>query len=187
MDNQSPFIDRASPALNADPTLSDESRASLWDAFHNKSAEELTQHLQSQDIPDSTKHALWTAKQASMPPVKAEPVDKVTNAINKMVALPDDVLDKAEQHPAVLKAFTTAATTPEKEPAGASGEGSGTGKGKKTPDAEEAPSVPTDVPATPAGHALVHSSNGGHYHVPVENLDKARQIDPSLTVLHVEP
>lgn len=183
----SPFMDHAAPILNADPTLSDEFRASLWDAFHSKNSDELVQHLTPLAIPDDTKHKLFQAKQIASPPVKAEPVDKVTAAIGKMVALPPDVLDKAEQHPQVLKAFTTAATTAEPAPQAAPSEPNAAPKGKKTPEAPEAPSVPADVPATPSGHALVHSSNGSHYHIPVANLDGARKIDPDLTVLHVEP
>jgi hypothetical protein len=183
----SPFMDHAAPVLNADPTLNDQQRSDLWDAFHSKNSDELVQHLTPLAIPDDTKHKLFQAKQLASPPAKIEPVDKVTAALNKMAALPPDVLEKAESHPQVMKAFTTAAVTPEKEPVAAPSEPAVAPKGKKTPEAEEAPQVPTDVPATPSQHALIHASNGAHYHVPVDRLDKAKEIDPNLTVLHVEP
>jgi hypothetical protein len=184
----SPFQDHASPILAADSTVNDENRSQLWDIFHqSKDANELAAKLQPLPYADDLKHKLWTAKQSIAPPAKPEPVDKVSAAISKMVALPPDVLDKAEQHPQVLKAFTTAATTAEPAPPAAPSEPVAAPKGKKTPEAEEAPQAPTDVPATPSQHALIHGSNGGHYHVPTANLDAARKIDPNLTVLHVEP
>lgn len=181
----SPFMDHASPILQAEPSITDQQRSDLWDAFHTKNAEELTQHLAPMAIPDDLKHKLWTAKQASSP--VAPPVDKVTEAVQRMVALDPKTLDVAEAHPNLLKAFTTAATTEPKsaqEPASAS---PAAGKGKKTTEAPAAPALPPDVPATPSGHALIHGSNGGHYHVPVANVEKARSIDPGMTVLHVEP
>jgi|SRR5579864_430172 len=181
----SPFMDHAAPILQGEPSITDQQRSDLWDAFHSKNSDELVQHLAPLAIPDDLKHKLWQAKQASIPAV--EPVDKITAAINKMVALPPEVLDKAEQHPNVLKAITTAATTPEKPAQEAASATSAASKGKTASAASEAPAAPLDVPATPAGHALVHASNGGHYHVPTANLDKARAVDPNLTVLHVEP
>jgi hypothetical protein len=181
----SPFQDHAAPILQGEPTITDQQRSDLWDAFHSKSPDELVQHLAPLAIPDETKHKLFQAKQASMP--VAPPVDKVTEAVQRVAALDPKVLDIAESHPNILKAFTTAATIepkPAQEPTAAS---SAASKGKKTAEAPEATTVPPDVPATPSGHALIHASNGGHYHVPVANLDKARAVDPNLTVLHVEP
>lgn len=185
----SPFQDHASPILSADPTLSDQQRSDLWDAFHSKNPDELVQHLTPLAIPDDTKHKLWAAKQASMPPVKVEPVDKVTAAVNKMVALPPDVLDKAEQHPNVLKAFTTAATAPEKEPTAAAGASSAVPRGEKTPAAPKTPLAPRadgqpHFPSIPDGHHRILSSNGGVYDVPVENIEKARAVDPNLHILN---
>jgi hypothetical protein len=180
-------MDHAAPVLSSEPSLDPQAKSDLWDAFHSKSPEELIQHLTPLAVPDDFKKRLLDAKQASLPPVKAEPVDKVSAAIGKMVTLPPDVLDKAENHPNVLKAFTTAATTAEpaaQEPAGAA---SPAGKSKKAAGTPEAASVAPDLPPTPSGHALTHSSNGGYYHVPVANIAKAKAIDPSLTVLHVEP
>ena len=181
----SPFVDQAEPILRGDPALDDATRASLWDAFHSKNADELVQHLQPLPIPDDTKHKLWTAKLASTP--VAPPLDKVTAAISRIKQIDPDTLEVAEAHPNVLKALTSAATAPEKaagEPAGASKAAS---KGSTPQTAKKAPAVPLDTPATPAGHALVQTSDGGLYHVPAANIDRARQIDPKLKVLHAEP
>ena len=187
MDNSTPFIDHAAPILAGDPAITDEQRANLWDVFNNsKDHNELAQHLQAMiAVPDDTKQALFDAKKKAVPPV--EPLDKVTAAIARIKQIPPDVLEMAESHPNVLKAITSAATTPEKgagEPAGASKAAS---KGSTPQTAKKAPAVPLDTPATPAGHALVQTSDGGLYHVPAANIDRARQIDPKLKVLHAEP
>jgi hypothetical protein len=187
MDTQNPFMDHAAPILAGEPTITDQQRADLHDAFYTKNSDELVNHLTPLAIPDDLKRKLFDAKQLSSPPAKIDPVDKVTAAVQKLASLDPQVRQTAEASPNLLKAFTTAATTPDKEPQAAPSAPEAAPKGKKTPDAEEAPSVPTDVPATPSQHALIHASNGGHYHVPVANLDVARKADPNLTVLHVEP
>jgi hypothetical protein len=133
----SPFIDHAAPILAAEPAITDHQRADLWDAFHTKNADELTQHLAPLAVPDDLKHKLWTAKQSLAPALP--PVDKVTAAMQRMVTLDPKVLETAEAHPNVLKVLTTAATTPEKEPAAASSEASSAGKGKTAPKAPKEP------------------------------------------------
>lgn len=187
----SPFQDHASPILSAEPSITDKDRESLWDTFHqSKSADELASKLQAIAVPDDLKHRLWTAKQAvTPPPVPAEPVDKVTAAINKMVALPPEVLDKAEQHPNVMKAFTTAATTPAEEPQGAPGASSGKDKGKNASDAQKPALSPRadgqpHFPSIPENHHRVLSSNGGVYDIPAENIEQARTADPNLHILN---
>lgn len=182
---QSPFMDHVAPILQAEPSINDQQRSDLWDAFHSKNADELTQHLATLAVPDDLKHKLWAAKQASAP--AAPPVDKVTEAVQRLAAMDPKTLDVAESHPNLLKAFTTAATAEPKAPAAPAGETSAAGKGKKTSEASAAPAAPADVPATPSAHALIHASNGGHYHIPVANLDQVRAKDPGMTVLHVEP
>ena len=128
----SPFMDRASPILAADPALSDQNRADLWDIFHqSKDPAELTQKLAPLAIPDDTKHKLWEAKQSAAP--VAPPVDKVTAAMQRMTSIDPKVLEVAESHPNVLKVLTSAATAPEKEPTAASGASSASDKGTKTP------------------------------------------------------
>jgi hypothetical protein len=188
MDNQNPFMDHAAPVISSEPAIDDQQKSDLWEAFHSKSPEALIQHLTPLAVPDDFKRRLLEAKRASLP--APAPVDKVTDAVNRIAKLDPQTRQIAEGSPNLLKAFTTATTEP-KAPAAASSEPASTspaaGKGKKTSEASAASTVPADVPATPSAHALIHASNGGHYHVPVENLDKVRAKDPGMTVLHVEP
>lgn len=46
--------------------------------------------------------------------------------------------------------------------------------------------VQPDIPPTPAGHALVRTSDGALWHLPAFNVAKAKARDPRLQVLHVE-
>lgn len=195
---QSPFMDHAGPILQGDPSLSDTAKANIWDVFHqSKNPAELADKLQNMPhpdqpgqtlvIPDDTKHKLWTAKQASMP--APPPLDKVSAAVQRMVALPPDVLDKAEQHPNVLKAFTTAATTPEKPAAEPASAAPAAGKGTKAPAAPKTPLAPRadgqpHFPSIPDGHHRVLSTNGGVYDIPAENIEAARATDPNLHILN---
>jgi hypothetical protein len=182
--NNNPYIDHAAPILAGEPTITDDDRSNLWDIFHgSKDSEELVQKLQSYEAPDHVKASLFDAKHASMP--GQEPVAKTLAAISKVKEIPADVLDLAESHPNVLKALTGAANTPEKEAGKPAGEGKPVGDGKVS-TAKKTPLVAPDVPVTPAGHALVHTSDHRFHHIPVANIDKARQIDPNLTVLHTE-
>jgi hypothetical protein len=181
----SPFTDHAAPILAEDPALSNDQRADLHDAFYSKNPDELIQHLQPLTISDDTKQALHVAKQKSMPPVN--PLDKTTDIMTRMSKIDPSVLALAEAHPNVLKAMTSAARTEEKgsgTPAGASK----TAPKGKTPKKGNNAAMPTpDMPATPSGHALVQGSDGSLHHIPHANLNKAREIDPQLQILHVEP
>jgi hypothetical protein len=198
---QSPFQDHAAPILQGDPSLSDQARSNLWDIFHgSKDPAELAQKLQNVPhpddptqtlrVPDDTKHKLWEAKQASMP--VAPPVDKVTEAVQRMVALDPKTLDTAESHPNMLKAFTTAATAPEKAAPAAAGASSAAGKGDtaskaKKPAAAPLPPRPDGqqhFPAIPEGHKRILHSNGGVYDIPEENLEAVRTKDPNMHVLN---
>ena len=185
----SPFLDPAKPILAAHPAITDDQRADLWDIFHqSKDSGELAQHLQPLDIPDDLKHHLFVAKDATAPASepKVPPVDKVTAAIHRVAQIDPKVLDLAETHPNVLKTLTTAAMQEEKtagEPQGATKEP----RSPKTPSGKtKAPAAVTDIPATPPAHALVRTRDGGLHHLPVENIEAARKIDPQLQVLHVE-
>ena len=183
----SPFMDHAAPILSGDPTLDDNARASLWDAFHSKSPDELVQHLAPLDIPNETKHALYVAKQASMP--VASPTDKVTDAVKKIASLDPQVRQIAESSPNLLKAFTSAATTPEKGPETAAGGLSASAKGKQAPKAPKVPLTPRidgqpHFPAIPDAHHRVLSSDGGVYDIPQERIEDARALDPNLHVLN---
>jgi hypothetical protein len=185
----SPFVDHAAPILAGDPELSNDQRADLWDAFATKNPEELVQHLQPLAIPEDTKNRLYQAKQASMP--APDPLDKVSQAVSRISQLDPQIRETAEAHPNLLKAFVSAATTPEKGPAVDSGASASKSKGKTASGSKEAAgqaAVPTpDVPAVPAGHALVKASDGALYHIPHANLEHARSLDKNLSVLHVEP
>jgi hypothetical protein len=186
----SPFTDHAAPVLAGEPTINDAQRADLWDAFHTKNADELAQHLQPLTLPDDFKHKLWQAKQQSIPAIA--PVDKVTAAMKQLAQVDSQVLEVAEAHPNVLKAMTSAATTPEKE----AGVDSGASSSKRKGDAASALKKPAPLaqpprpdgleplPSIPDGHHRILSSDGGIHDIPVENLDKAREIDPRLHVLN---
>jgi hypothetical protein len=198
---QSPFQDHAAPILQGDPSLSDQARSNLWDIFHgSKDPAELAQKLQNVPhpddptqtlrVPDDTKHKLWEAKQASMP--VAPPVDKVTEAVQRMVALDPKTLDTAESHPNMLKAFTTAATAPEKAAPAAPAAAAASKPaptGKKAAEAPKTPQAPradgqAHFPPIPDGHHRILHSNGGVYDVPQENIEAVRAKDPNMHVLN---
>lgn len=148
----SPFQDHAAPVLSNDPTLTDEKRASLWDIFHSsKDHNELAQKLQPEEIPDATKHALWQAKQASLP--APTPHDNIVAALQRMAQIDPKVLDLAESHPAVLKAFTSATENPAKGAKKPAGGRKAAAKDKTPSTAELTPTAPPDA-ATPP-HVIV--------------------------------
>jgi hypothetical protein len=192
MDMNSPFIDHAAPILSGDPSLSDQQRSDLWDAFATKNADELAQHLSALAIPNETKHRLWQAKQASLP--VPSPTDKVTAAVTKIASLDPQIRQIAEASPNLLKAFTTAATTPEKEPAAPASGASAESKGTKAPKVEKPPVTPLaprpdgqpHFPAIPDGHHRILASDGGVHDIPAENIEQARALDPNLHVLNPE-
>ena len=187
MDDQTtPFLDAAKPILAGDPALSDEHRADLWDTFHNsKNPDDLIAKLQPLAVPDDTKHRLVLAKRKSMPAVP--PIDKATEAIKRVAQIDPQTLEVAETHPNVLKTLAGAATAAEKTAAEPTGESKGENKGKTPAGSKKTASLAPDVPATPSGHVLVRASDGGLHHIPTANVTRARQIDPDLQVLHVEP
>jgi len=190
--SSSPFIDHASPILSAEPSLTDEDRSSLWDAFNSKNPDELTQHLQSQmGVPDDVKAKLLDAKHASMAPVKptvGEGGEKGFSVLARLGEIDPRILDLAEAHPKTISALIGAASKADATKPQAGGETSApaAADGKKTPSgSSEGPAA--DYPATPPGHALVQASDGGLHHIPHANLDAARKIDQNLKVLHVQP
>jgi hypothetical protein len=180
MEDPTPFLDHAAPILAGSPDLNDDQRADLHDIFYDsKDHNELARHLQASVAPDSVKQQLFDAKKKSMPAV--EPLDKATAAITRIGQIDPKILELAEKYPNVAKILAAAASS---EPKAAGAE---KGKGKGSDDTKKAPAIAPDVPATPSGHALVKASDGSLHHIPSENIEKARQIDPALTVLHVEP
>jgi hypothetical protein len=186
----SPFLDHAAPILSAEPAINDQQREQLWDVFHqSKDPNELAQKLVPLAVPDDLKHKLWTAKQAVAPAIP--PVDKTVAAMQKMVALDPKVLETAEAHPNVLKVMTSAATTPEKEPAAASSGASGSAKGTKAPKAPAAPQPPRldgqpHFPSIPDGHHRVLGTDGSVYDIPAESIDQARSADPNMHIMNPE-
>jgi len=185
----SPYADPAAPVLAAHPGITDEDRANLWDVFHNsKDSSELAQKLQPMTaIPDDLKHKLFVTKDATAPAAKPAPLDRVTAAISRISGLDHNALELAETHPNVLKALTAAAQAEDKP----AGEAAGKSKEPKSPKgptgATKEPLVPPDVSPTPPGHALVRTSDGAIHHLPAINVAKAKERDPELQVLHVEP
>lgn len=187
----SPFLEPAEPILRGDPAITDEQRADLFDAFHSKNADELVQHLQPLMIPDDTKKRLLDAKKLSIPPA-VEPMDKVAAVMTRMTQLDPQALELAESHPNVFKTMTAAATAPEKGPAGPAGASKAAPKGDTAAGAAQAtpltqpprPDGLQHLPPIPDGHHRVLASDGGIHDIPVENLEKARAIDPRLHVLN---
>jgi hypothetical protein len=185
-----PFMDHAAPILAGEPSITDSDRESLWDAFHSKSSEELVQHLAPLAVPDDLKRKLFDAKRASMP--VAPPVDKVTEAVQRVAALDPKVLDVAESHPNILKAFTTAAATPEKPAQEAAGGASAAPKdntaatAKKPAPLAQPPRADgqSHMPPIPEGHHRILASDGGIHDIPAENIEQARAIDPNMHVLN---
>src|ERR1019366_10567714 len=152
-----PPQDHAEPILSGEPSITDEQRASLWDAFHTKSADELVQHLQLQNIPDETKQALLAAKQESTPAVS--PMDKVTAAMTHMSKLPAKLLELAESHPTVLKTLMAALEPPKPAAGKAASKRSSTPKAPKASAPEQPASSDADATSTPIPTTLQQSGN----------------------------
>lgn len=186
-----PLTDPAGPILAGDPALNDDQRADLWDIFHtSKDPQQLASHLQLMAVPEDTKQKLFQAKSQSTPVLS--PVDKTTQAINKIAEIDPKVLELAESHPKVTAALVSAAQAAEKASGSAQEPRSGKSQGK--PQAEGAKRAPLaqsprvdgleHFPPIPDGHYRVLASDGGVHDVPVENIEKAREIDPRLHVLN---
>lgn len=183
--NDQPFVDTVAPILSGEPTINDEQRADLYDTFHNsKDPNELVQKLKPLVIPDDLKQRLYDEKKKMTPILP--PLDQTAAIMTRMSKMDPAVLDLAESHPNVLKAMAAAAA-PAKGSESASGASKAPSKGNTPAEGKGAAAPTPDLPATPAGHALVKASDGGMYHIPHANIDQAKSIDPKLTVLHVEP
>jgi hypothetical protein len=179
-----PFDDPAKPILQNDPAVTDDLRAQAWDHFHGSAdANDLAGRLQDMAIPDDTKKKLYQAKQAMTPTPVVDPIAKTQEVMKQIAAMDPQVLEAAESHPNVLKTLTAAAGIGAKGAGESAGKPAAAGKAK-TPAKTK---IAADYPPTPSGHAFVKASDGGHYHIPVENVEKARAIDPHLQVLHVAP
>jgi len=184
----SPFVDQAEPILSAEPSITQADKENLWDIFHTtKDANDLADKLAPIVVPDQLKHKLWQAKQTATPAVA--PVDKVTDVIKRMTQLDPQALAVAEAHPNVLKALTSAATTPEKAAGVDSGTSSSKSKGIQVSESKKPTLAPRldgqpHFPAIPDAHHRVLSSDGGVYDIPQERIEDARALDPNLHVLN---
>lgn len=190
MADQMPMTDQAAPLLSSEPTINDNQRADLWDAFHSKSPEELIQHLQPLAVPDDFKKRFVDAKKKSMPPV--DPIDKTASVMNRMASMDPKILDLAERHPNVLRALTTAIAAAEKGSQEAAGANKTAGKGKTSAGSKK-PAPLAQPPRAdglehyapiPEGHHRVLASDGGIHDIPAENIEQARATDPYMHVLN---
>jgi hypothetical protein len=182
-----PYQDPAESILRGEPTINDEQRANLFDIFHSTKDEgELARRLQPLAVPDDFKKQLYDAKQGGAI-TKGEPLDKVTEAINRMKTIDPQVLAMAEAHPNVLKALTGAAGAAEPTGEGKAGaKGKGQGKGAKATPSIQPPRIDglENYPPIPEGHHRVRASDGGIHDIPAENIDQAREIDPRLQIMN---
>jgi hypothetical protein len=109
-----PVHDPAAKILRGDPLLTDMQRADLWDTYaESKDHNALRSKLQPLAVPDDTKLRLIRAKfleQTADPPSK---IDKAAAALSKLTQIDPEVLDFAESHPVVAKAFIDAVTSGE--------------------------------------------------------------------------
>jgi hypothetical protein len=185
-DEQAPFVDHAAPILAGSPEINDEDRAELWDIFHeSKDHNELARRLAPLAIPSALSAQLYDAKKKNAP--ITEPLDKATEAINRVGQIDPKIMEMAEKYPNVLKALTTAAASATKEAGKPAAAGKSSSKGKTQEADAEASTVAPDVTPVPPGHALVKTSDGALHHIPTMNIEKAKAIDPALVVLHTEP
>jgi hypothetical protein len=109
-----PTEDYAAKILVADTTLDDETRANVWDAYHNsRSLEDLVRNLSPLEIPDITRQTLLAAKSVTAPAVTQ--VEKVANALHQMSQMNPALLDMAEKYKHVAKMMIDAAVKSDEE------------------------------------------------------------------------
>jgi hypothetical protein len=194
MSTSSPFVDHAEPILRNAP-ISDEDKANLWDVFHNsKDPDELIQRLHPLAVPDQVKTDLYEKKKKLQP---IGPVDTAVSALNRMRDLPSEVLDLAEAHPKIASLLVSAASKAgEKGPEKPAASAKPAASPKPSPSVPSAPAdteaspepsetLPGGLPHLPDQHARVLASDGGIHDIPIEQLERARTIDPGLRVLHM--
>jgi len=112
--NEAPYLDPAEPILAADTTLDDETRANVWDAYHNsRSLEDLVRNLSPLEIPDITRQTLLAAKSVTAPAVT--PVEKAANALRQMAKVDPQTLALADKFPKIAKMIFDAAVKSDEE------------------------------------------------------------------------
>lgn len=160
--------DLATPILAGDPQLDDDTRANLWDAFHNsKNPNELMQTISGFGVPEDTAQRLLQAKTQSLQP--AAPKTPVEAALQTISRIPEEQLSAAEAHPTVFKALVEK-LSPENQ--------------EEKPPLSPRPDGEAHFKPIPPNHYRILASDGGVHDVPHENIEKARQIDPLLHVLN---
>lgn len=192
MDTSNQFSDPAVPILAGEPTLDDNARADLHDAFYNKNADQLAQHLQALPLPDDFKKRFHDAKKQTEP--IPDPVEKVVSVAQRIADLDPQVRQVAEASPNLLKAMTSAALTPDKDataptsaaPATTQGKSSASGKKTKTPALALPPRADglQHLPPIADGHKRILASDGGIHDIPDANVEQAFSIDPRLHVMN---
>ncbi len=101
------LVDSAKVILESEPSLTQNQRADLWDAWHSSpTVSSLARKLASMEfeIPASTEQALLEAKKLTT--VSHDPVDRTVSAINRLAKLDPQVLSLIERFPHVLKHVT---------------------------------------------------------------------------------
>ena len=104
--NHALLHDHARDILADDPALTDEHRATIWDAWHSApSVSALARKLADldADIPPDTQEALLKAKKIS---TQGNAMDRV---LDTMMQMDSKTLALAESHPAVLRVLSDAA------------------------------------------------------------------------------
>jgi len=161
--------DPAEPILRGEPQIDDESKASLWDAFHSKNADELTQHLAPLAIPDDTKKRLISAKQQMTP--APPPANPCKSAVSTMAGMAPEQLDLAEAHPAILKALVESLKPVEK-----SEKEDTTAKVPIGPRLDGTPHLPKIAD----NHYRILSSDSALHDIPKHMISRAQAIDPNF-------
>lgn len=190
--NETPFLDHAQTILAGEPSITTEQKADLWDVFHNtKDPNELAQQLAPLAVPDDLKQQLFEAKHRAVP--KVEPLDRAVTALKVLTQIPQAVKEEAEKYPNTVKALLSAADKAgENEATAAQDKSKAAGKGKEAGSKKQAqplaqpprPDGLPHLPSIPEGHYRVLASDGGIHDIPVENIEDARSIDPTLHVMN---
>jgi len=167
--------DLAQPILAADPSLSQDERATLWDVFHSKNPQELVQALHTSAALPETKYKLLESKHLQQPLEAVPPREDnpVIATLQKMKGMDAETLALADKFPNAFKEMVKEAAKPPEKPAG---ESSAAGKGKTaTPAAPRASGA--GAPASPnmEGWTRFLGQDGKNYRVHPEDLEEAQR------------
>jgi len=106
------LIDHPYRILVDEPTLSNATKASVWDTYHDATDHrDLGNKLVAFDLPPEIHSALVEAKTREVEAAKpTTTVDRTMEALNRLKTLPRNILDLAEKHPDVAAHLVNAAT-----------------------------------------------------------------------------